>query len=636
MQQGQTMEQATQNWNTMKSRSGGSSLVDQAQYNAVREIEGQGLPPSMRAPLEEALYTHSYRTHKDVAWFQHIQQNPELANFVGERSDGRGGEYPLNDLANEPAATHPLIQKWLMDVTAYRQPDADWLKFAGRMSALRLGPSTAINDLFNTPGIALTYVQNPRDLWRLAQGALRAFGNRTSATRAGALDPRRRLSNDSPGEYEMVTGRAATRVLDIAERVLDVGRTLQGRKHTESYARQWMFEFGRMEALDRLNNGLTPAVERWFDRLEIPGWRTMAPDDLADAVGARMVQRVQGEYGRSGLPPALLNSSQNPAAQVFMRLGRWSVERMNNFMKDAYYPAMERGEFGPLLRALFGGLASAEAINAFNEYVWSKKPSWLTFKEWLGADDKTKKEAAAHTLFNAFEAGGTAGLMGSMANIISQKLHGDRARSLFTNLGMSAVEDFGTRLSQALSAVKDGAEVPETLAKLATAIARDNIQAVRLVTEKLEEKNGEREERLFKVLTDQSNLGDTKLAPKNTMDPLMKFRTAKTLEEAKAELPNAARSLQVNPRDVTLQSPARKFEPNPLSNKPTFYEWMQRVYGPEASMAQEQKDRALDVLAQQKRGMLEQVKGEQMMTNGPAVAKRFQEFLQARKNAGPH
>lgn len=624
-QQGQTVAQALADWNEYKSLLSTGNLIEGAKYGAVRRIEGFGLPASMRAPMEQALFTHSAKTHHDVGWFKYIQQNPEVAKFVGELDDGKGGKYEYVP-EEEAMSNNADVKAWLTDVNGHRTYDNNFTRFAQSMGQLatasRLGIKTAVRDFVTTPGIAATYIQGPADMIHLAKGLVRALGSSTQAAKlAGAIDPRGALSYDTTPEASPYAN-AGNKVYEIGQRIVNASRHLQGRAALENKARQWMFEYGRMMALDRYGR---PGTEKWFDKMEIPDWRTMDREDLADAIGAKMVQKVQGTYGREGLPAALLQSSEHPAAKLFFKLGRWGVERFNNWKKDAFDVAMNDGNFQPLLQSIAGGALSAAAIAKIEEYLWSKKPNWLTWKEWMQAPGEYKE--TAYKLFNEIDTAGTMGLVGSLANSINKIAHGEKPNSLMANLGLEAGSDLGIRVLQLVGAIKDGGEVMPTLAKFAQAVAEDNIQIAKLITQRMKDSNGAREERIYKRQMGEAPDLITELAPKNIMDPILPLREAGTLEEVQAAIPGMTKSVMATKQAPSIQSPLRNIKPDELNlAKPDFYSWLSQVQGPEVGRAQLGKDLQLDQLTKFKRLAVEGAKAQ-------TTASSLQEL--ARKNAGP-
>lgn len=626
-QQGQTVAQALSDWNEYKALLSTGNLIEGAKYNAVRRIEGFGLPASMRAPLEQTLFTHSAKTHHDVAWFKYIQQNPEMAKFVGETDDGKGGTHTYG-LEEEPMSNNTNVQAWLTDVNAGRTYNNKFTRFAEALGQLatstRLGIKTAVRDFTLTPFIAATYMEGPADLIHMARGLATTFSSSTRAAKlAGAIDPRGALSQDTMPEASPYVN-AGNQIYEISQRVVNANRHLQGRAGLENKGRQWIFESGRLFALDRYGKG--PAADKWFDRLEIPDWRSMNREDLADAVGTRLVQRVQGTYGREGLPPWLLQSGdQHPAAKMFFKLGRWGVERFNNWKKDAYDVAADEGNFKPLINSIVGGMLGAATIQKIEEYLWSKKPNWLTWKEWLKAPGEYKE--TAYKLFNEIDTGSTMGTLASLMNSVNKIAHGEKPNSLMANLGLEAADDLRIRVMQFIGAIKDGGDVMPTLAKFAQAVAEDNIQIVKVINQRMSDTNGAREERIYKRQMGETTGTVGELAPKNIMDPILPLREAKTLDEVMAATPAMTKSVMATGRAPSIQSPLRNINPDELNlAKPDYYSWLGQVQGPDVAGQQFAKDKQLDALTKFKRLAVEGAKAQ-------TTASSLQEL--ARKNAGP-
>ena len=613
VQMGMSFDDATNQWSNMvKAFKQGSAMVEPT-YNAVREIEGSGLPASMRAPLEESLFRHSALTHKDVAWFKHFQQDPEVAQFLGLTEDGIGGEIPLNDPSPSPVA-----KSFIDNATSWRNYNKTWMDTVARLaSAGKLGTVTGMRDFFMTAPNLASYLEL-RDLPAMASAYKRLFTHTTrDAIRAGAINPDRVQGQDidSATDYGSAT-------IQIAERVADVLRKYQGRELFEAKGRQLAFEAGRFVAMDRLQAG---GAEKWLDKvLGDMNWRALGRNELLDAVGRKFVEKSQGNYGMSGLPAWMLEGTASPFAKLFFRMARFQVERFNNWYKDAWTPAVRGEGYGPLLKSVAGGLIGAGALNEFLNML-GVQPNSMTPRELAKAKDIDLKELG-YTVFSYLDTAGTLGLLGSVGYSLNQVINNELPRTAMVNLGLDSMVTGGQRLMQFGSAVSEGGGL-ELLLPLVKTIATDNIQLMREIDKQFKDPNGKREERIFKRQTGQNEMR-TAMFLDDPFDPVNALRDADSVAAAQAALPGVARKMETTGTAPVLRTPLRSLEVNPLKpDRPNFYQWMERQYGTERAAQQGAKDIAGDQLTDVKRGMIDDAK-DQIIERG-ANLRRLRERQRA-------
>lgn len=573
---GHSHDEAAEMWaNMVKAYQRGSEMSEPT-YNAVRKIEGSGLPASMRAPLEEALFKHSAMTHKDVAWFKFFQQDPEVAQFLGLRDDGKGGEIPLNDPSPEPVA-----EVFMKNATSWRNYNKTWMDAIGRLaSAGRLGTVTGARDFFMTVPNLGAYL-DVQDMPSVARAFSKLFTNNTEAAiRAGAINPEKvqgqDISNLAPG----------TQAMEMVERLSDVLRKYQGRELFEAKGRQMAFELGRIVAADRLQAGYNP---QWFNRLfGDNSWKTLSKSELLDAVGRKFVEKAQGNYGMQGLPGYLLDGTSSPFSKLFLKLARFQVERFNNWYKDAWTPAVKGETYAPLLKSIMGGLVGAGAMNELLGAL-GIKPNAMLPSELAKMGNPGNKELA-YTIFSYLDTAGTIGVLGNLIYSGLQVASGEIPRTVAVSLGIDSLLNAVARLHQFGKALDDGAESPEAWAKLAGAIARDNIQLFRTVSNAMKDRNMAREERIYKRQTGQLRTTSAQMLD-DPFDPTKDLESAESEQEALAALPGVARKMQATGVVPVIRSPLRSLEVNPLApNRPNFYQWLERAQGTPVAQAQGEKD----------------------------------------------
>lgn len=583
-----------------------------AEYAAVRQAEGIGLPESWRAPLTAALNSHAIRTAKDLSWYRNFQKDPMAAKILGIKDDGRVREYDwtspefaaLNDtvsLANNTAVRQYIAEYNLHK--SYRPNIFD--RWTSLGNSMLIGPKSAIRDLMSThghlaelmPGEDMPLmVQAWKNVIKGKMGSGENIGKRME--QVGAM-----ASGDRAIEFQ-----APFDPDSIMVRLAHWNRVASGRDLIEKTARQFAFETGRLVA----NSRLAADDVGFFQKMKIADWKTMKPEELMDKVGMKFVEGSQGKYGVSGLPPGLLNSADNALLRTFLNLQRWGVERFNNWYKLAWRPAVDKGEFGPLLRGILGNLASAGALRWLEEELFNAKPNELTWKEWLKADDKE----TAYTVFNKLQVAGYGGILSGLISMPIKAAYGEKLYGLAEGggPGLSALADVGHRLAQFTDGVVSGRmEFWPAVGALADAVGRDRMQFYRLMAARDERSLGNREERIYRR---QMGLNRYMEPPKdNPFDAAYALRKARTVPEIEKALPAVESAYRRTGQLPQMRTPLRQVERD--DGRPNFYQWLSSIQGVPAAETQWQTDLAGDQVTQAKRMALEELRRKVAISVGP-------------------
>ena len=583
-----------------------------AEYAAVRQAEGIGLPESWRAPLTAALNSHAIRTAKDLSWYRNFQKDPMAAKILGIKDDGRGHDYDwtspefaaLNDtvsLANNTAVRQYIAEYNLHK--SYRPNIFD--RWTSLGNSMLIGPKSAIRDLMSThghlaelmPGEDMPLmVQAWKNVIKGKMGSGENIGKRME--QVGAM-----ASGDRAIEFQ-----APFDPDSIMVRLAHWNRVASGRDLIEKTARQFAFETGRLVA----NSRLAADDVGFFQKMKIADWKTMKPEELMDKVGMKFVEGSQGKYGVSGLPPGLLNSADNALLRTFLNLQRWGVERFNNWYKLAWRPAVDKGEFGPLLRGILGNLASAGALRWLEEELFNAKPNELTWKEWLKADDKE----TAYTVFNKLQVAGYGGILSGLISMPIKAAYGEKLYGLAEGggPGLSALADVRHRLVQFTDGVVSGRiEFWPAVGALADAVGRDRMQFYRLMAARDERSLGNREERIYRR---QMGLNRYMEPPKdNPFDAAYALRKARTVPEIEKALPAVESAYRRTGQLPQMRTPLRQVERD--DGRPNFYQWLSSIQGVPAAETQWQTDLAGDQVTQAKRMALEELRRKVAISVGP-------------------
>ena len=580
---------------------GPNSANDAAKFGALTQAEGVGLPPSWRADPRKALLYHAYRAAKNFAWFTHVQRNPAMAKAVGETDDGWGGVIDTAAATNDSIAGTPAVEAWKTETNNHLSAGPDWTEDITRIaSAFQLGPLTAIRDVISTPAHMAELIPGGE-----FDKVLQALKNVVTTDVRGKMEVAGDVRAKTLQPFEFNANTFSEGVLD---KVLEVTRTLNGRNLLESTARQWAYETGRLVGASRLAKGDLA----FFEKLNIPDWRSMQPEDLFNSVGKVFVDSAQGGYNARGLPDWLLNVQANKANKFLFSLQRWGVERFNNWHKNAWMPAVNEGNFKPLFKSILGGLVTSAGLTALQEYFFNQKPPEMKWSEFMRAENKE----LPYTLFAKLQNVGFAGVYSSLG-IAAAKLHSGESIEPINNLGWDLLIKSAQRTGQAWDALANrGADGLDVFKDLLDTMAQDNIQAWRLYQNAQRPDIGNREEKIFKRQTGEPNRLSATAASQlsNPFDPIKDFRRATTVEEIQKALPSVGRAFERNPNlDVRIQSPIRRQE----AGEPSYYDFVSQLQGEAAGQAALQRDQQLDQLSLLKRQELARAQIRARIAAGP-------------------
>jgi hypothetical protein len=583
-----------------------ADINDAAKFGSLTKAEGVGLPPGFRADPRKALMYHAFRAAKNFAWFTHVQKDPVAAKVLGETDDGWGGVIDTSQVALDTISGKAPVEAWKQETNGHLIADDGVIRGLTRFAnSLQLGPLTGIRDLLGTPGHMAELIgvdemgKVMTALKNVMTGDVRGVMEKAGDIRAKTAQP-----------FEFNTTQFSEGVLD---RVLEQIRSKTGRNLLESTARQWAYETGRLIAGARISKG----DYKIFEDLKIPGWRQMKPDDLMEALGSRFVENAQGNYGAGGLPSYLLNSSKEPGIRMLFNLQRWGTERFNNWHRNAWEPAVNKGNFKPMIKSVLGALATGSVLNTVQDYLFEQKPNEMTWREFMRADDVSNKEVA-YTLFSKLQNVGFAGVFSQLGLAGTQLASGEVPNGI-ANLGVDLVGKTATRIGQAGHAITTrGAGGFDVLGDLLDSIAKDNIQAYRLIANSRKPDTGNREERIYRRQTGQGNIASSTASMlSNPMDPLGELRKATTTQEIEEALPKAGRAFARDPSmDPRIQSPMRSLT-SKRPGQPAYYDFVGQLQGPEAGAEALQRDQQQARLSLLKKQQIQQLKWQSQIVGGP-------------------
>lgn len=453
-------------------------------FRGSRLESGIGPPKSWIEPDPfKAARKYVSRHYTDLEYHEFIESNPVLAKAMNLESNGKGEAIP-DDVEFEGRRVRPgeLLntdtQTDLKDYMGYVDPHTQEVeKWMGLVHSAKIGPISGTVSHIQTLG-HVTGMLKPGEYKHFLTGWRDMFTTSgfDRAIKAGSVRPTRNVL-PTVAEY-MDEG---------LNQLQDAINKYTGRELMSRASDVWLDTVGRAIAESRIRDGDTKFLKDYGP----PDWQYRKADDIINFAAAKFTRNFAGAYDATDQPPALSRGSGGPLGTMF-KLSRWPVGRFNRW-RDQEYKQAKEGNFVPLLVQLGGGLLSVEAINFLKEQIIGQKPRELSWSEFfkLGGD-----KDAAYTLFSKVATASQMGLMGDILFMAAGASSGEGPRGS-QNLLIQSTTDLFTRLSQFTTALGKGtAEFGiGDLSKLVFEIAKDNIQALKLVTEKKKD-TGEREERL--------------------------------------------------------------------------------------------------------------------------------------------
>lgn len=444
----------------------GQSAFD---FRGVRLPEGIGLPDSWIETNPVRAFRHYTRAFaRDRAFYDVMEQNPELMAMLGHRTYAANKPIPPNILGKSPNLVRdPHLNRLLTSyIGGDIQQDPIWSGLGRFVNSMILGgPVTKLTDLATVPIKAAAYVAPGHEddiisgigQWR--KGFDNAFD--TGFNRRGGLV----VAQDVLG-----MGEAASGFLNKAAEFIT---KYTGSEHLELASRGLSQSIG--EFIGETHRTL--AKQGDADSLRFLGelgsdWQTISREEL----GTRIGQLMQGKYNLTNLPSWMTNSHAAP----FLTMMRWSVEQLNNFERFVVEPARQ-GNWTPFVYTVIGGLGGGLAISALRELVGGRKQYAASWEELSEAEDSPGYiDALTYKLMTAAQVTGTAGIMSEFLKQAYEKMTG-RMPQGFRYPVWEVGEDIGARITAAVRAMNEGEDWQKILPELLKDIGTRHVQMGRII-----------------------------------------------------------------------------------------------------------------------------------------------------------
>lgn len=577
----------------------GDALTD-AQFKAVRQAEGYGIPREWRDSVWTSMDRHAKRFNLDLGYWKYIQSDPEIARYIGIEDDGIGNVYPPPAEGEETLRGNAAIKSWLSSLTAYRNyQTTPLLDSMGLVGSFMMGTVSGIRDFIYTPAITLSMADSiPMGVASVVNGAFNMLSQ--SARRSGAASAQNLLMVEN-----LVHSATDTAVRNLR------GATSKwsGRQMFDARARQWAYSAG--QSMNEMMKK-RPGYREWLERMgPEKGWReALATGDekfISEMVGARFVDLVQGNYDATSLPQWLLPDGAGDKQLMLAAFGlaRWSVSRANAFRRMVWEPA-KKGNFGPLVSTMFATYLANDALEPFMEEITGYAKAFWRPSE-LG---KVMDDELMYTVLSNIHDAQMLGILTWPAKAVAQLANDGRVDVPWVNLGYEAGELIAGHMRHFASMMQNqGAQDPKAVAQAiydtALGIATDATQTGRMLKKWMSDKppTHSREEIIWRRQIGRPLSAADRV--QNRVSPLAKFGDAVTLEEATALYPAIKQELSwTSTAKPELRNPMRSTEAWAVGEPIPFYDWLERNNLPAAEV--KAQDQIAKDLRDKKQQLIEQ------------------------------
>jgi hypothetical protein len=588
------------------------------EFGAIRKAAGYGLPESMRdADATSTLARYSRRAASDLAFFQEIQNKPEIAGPLHIK-DQNGDVIAGHSNSAFPQDTRIRnMMKWVTGDIGGASKQSPTFRSAVRLinNAL-LGPATGIRDLVSVPMNALPYIHQFSDLAAAWKGMMNVRENSRAALETGARQPQidKVAFNDVLG--------APDRLATVVGKVADGLRKWQGREAIENLSRDVTFSMGKELGRNNIigakagNEKSIQWLKKFGDLVEGDILTKEGPEleKALDQIGKNFTDRNQGTYGGRGLPAGMVDSQFAP----FFSLQKWSVEKANVIYKDVYKPFMTGENRLPMLTYTLGSLMTGAAIQQLNQLMSGKKAMDPTIAEAL---DKGDAASVIQELGTIMQLGSYAGLVSDAVKMAADVgIRGRVPRNIVSFPTATAAVKTEESIADMMEAIRQGEDPWKVLKAFSLDMLTTNIQLARMIAnrtvndENTDRKDKFRDMRVFNELEGKPAGVIAKTNPYLGLDA-KEFKRSGSVQEAAKMVPELVRKAvdksKGNPEVLrqslgSLKGNSYQTMPSPESSPiefKKFYDFMVRTQG--VDKANERvKDHAMQRLINTTKGQL--------------------------------
>jgi hypothetical protein len=500
----------------------GGKIDNIKQFGPLDKAEGVGLPWELvNKNYLDVMTKYLDRVAKRIAYGETFQKDPEALKALEDYKDSNTiVKHVYNDISGNRVFDNPKLNALFRVVRAFK-----------------LQTLTGAVDVVSAPFFSAQHFGNPLDWSKAVLASLDDFSSHIKDTwETGRI--RRHMNS-----LEMENG--VDDLMKVSNRIADITTDVTARNWLDQIGRAQQMGMGKWITVNYFNEakGSNPrkAATKFMD--DFAGdvkWKNL--DELTNQqikeIAARFVDANAGTYTAEGLPRVAISGQYAP----LLSIGRWSIEKMNNFIKYSIEPAT-KGNYTPLLMQMFGMALGGTVINELRELVTGRKQKT---PEWKELKDKPSKMAFAYKAAGLISAAGHMGILGDMLKGGMDVMYGKTRPQVVNNILLEGAESLATTTVNFAGALMEDGPSDELFINYAHQLLMDNLQNYRLLAshlgaetpEDIEKANKFRDLRVFNMLEGNKITDLRTIFTEDFTDlPMKKYKKAKTVEEAAEILP---------------------------------------------------------------------------------------------------
>jgi len=442
-------------------------------FMAARRAHGVPLPREMRdRDIMRGIQQYIGNFSADAVWTEFMQKDPLMRRAFGIKLDHQFVDHSAEDLDVEP-----VEEQWAQIIREGKRVNAPWVNEL--TPGMPLGSPMLVR---SEHGVAEAFLASLTETpTHRMTAAMKQFNNIGQIASSLLMQTATGIRDVAMGVSELAAYVPSTKLLgQFADVVMDYGkyrdqaradgalkndvyrhqaanivskaaydtsralRTVTARNFLDEFPRVFIHHAVKETVMqDFRTAGRSPLSEE-FGALE------GTPEERAESTSAAVVNRIAPNYDARSLPKDWIPQTRSLIGYL-TQLSTWGVARYNTWYEDHYLPAMKSKNPNRLFRSLLFGTIGGAAANALIDELFKKKPSKLTWQEWMGLSSEKQIEEAAPLLFGIIQTQGLLGTAGDLALPMVQL--GNR---LATGKGPSVnVPDLGDATIPALLVAQD-------------------------------------------------------------------------------------------------------------------------------------------------------------------------------------
>lgn len=383
-------------------------------FNAVRRARTVPLPTSLgeHDPVinDERLYQ---RRAVDRAFWNNIESKHDIMGMLGQQKDVWGQS--IKQRGDGSLANNPDVRNMLNEFHGEKGGPgfhAEKALSAATTASFIAGPAIEVHKVAsNILGTTLSFADNPQQLLRGTMAMITNF--------------REGLQHATENGLVKTTARSI-------KTVLDTNATAAERMQSLAAGIRQLSSLGGLS--DKLSAGLMQAGMEYSIPLKIE------QANKGDVSAQQKLKHLDPDYtvGKTYSQPEIIKLASVAASYIhgtgdgrtmphwmasdtefsgFFKLAHWSVAQTNRFMSDIYTPAVQRGQYGPLLTTLFGSAIGGYMIKELREKIQGKSGQIPSLQEIASSEGglANHKSLVAYNMVAAAQYAGFGGMLSQLA-----------------------------------------------------------------------------------------------------------------------------------------------------------------------------------------------------------------------------